>query len=226
MDILYLDNHLLVVRKPAGLLIQGDHTADKNLLDMGKAYLKGAFGKPGNVFLGLVHRLDRPVSGVVVFARTSVAARRLSDQFRRRTVEKHYIALVEGKVVKTGRLVHHIARRQTKSRIVSHAGQRAELSFERLAYRHGISCIRVNLATGRHHQIRVQFAHIGHPIVGDFKYGSRKPFPNRAIGLHAQALRVTHPTKKERMTFEAEPESFWPVIYLPVSMRGPNKDIP
>lgn len=226
MDILYLDNHLLVVRKPAGLLIQGDHTADKNLLDMGKAYLKGAFGKPGNVFLGLVHRLDRPVSGVVVFARTSVAARRLSDQFRRRTVEKHYIALVEGKVVKTGRLVHHIARRQTKSRIVSHAGQRAELSFERLAYRHGISCIRVNLATGRHHQIRVQFAHIGHPIVGDFKYGSRKPFPNRAIALHAQAIRVTHPTKKTRMTFEAEPESFWPVIYLPVSMRGPNKDIP
>ncbi len=215
MDIFYLDNHLLVVRKPAGLLIQGDHTADENLLDMGKAYLKVAFGKPGNVFLGLVHRLDRPVSGVVVFARTSVAARRLSDQFRRRTVEKHYIALVEGKVVKTGRLVHHIARRQTKSRIVSHAGQRAELSFERLAYRHGISCIRVNLATGRHHQIRVQFAHIGHPIVGDFKYGSRKPFPNRAIGLHAQAIRVTHPTKKTRMTFEAEPESFWPVIYPP-----------
>lgn len=210
MDILYLDNHLLVVRKPAGLLIQGDHTADENLLDMGKAYLKDAFDKPGNVFLGLVHRLDRPVSGVVVFARTSTAARRLSDQFRRRTVEKYYIALVEGKVVKTGRLVHHIARRQTKSRIVSHAGQRAELSFERLAYRRGISCIRVNLATGRHHQIRVQFAHIGHPILGDFKYGSRKPFPNRAIALHAQAISVTHPTKKARMTFEAEPESFWP----------------
>ena len=210
MDILYLDNHLLVARKPAGLLIQGDHTADENLLDLGKAYLKIAFDKPGNVFLGLVHRLDRPVSGVVVFARTSTAARRLSDQFRRRTAKKRYVALVEGKVAKTGRLVHGIARRQTKSRIVSHAGQRAELSFERLAYRRGLSHIRVNLATGRHHQIRVQFAHIGHPILGDFKYGSRKPFPNRAIALHAQSISVTHPTKRERMTFEAEIESFWP----------------
>ena len=210
MDILYLDNHLLVARKPAGMLIQGDHTADENLLDAGKAFLKVAFDKPGNVFLGLVHRLDRPVSGVVVFARTSTAARRLSDQFRRRTVEKCYVALVEGRVAKTGRLVHHIARRQTKSRIVSRGGQRAELSFERLAYRRGLSHIRVNLATGRHHQIRVQCAHIGHPILGDFKYGSRKPFPNRAIALHARAIRVTHPTKKERLTFEAAPESFWP----------------
>ena len=221
MDILYLDNHLLVARKPAGLLIQGDHTADENLLDLGKAYLKIAFDKPGNVFLGLVHRLDRPVSGVVVFARTSTAARRLSDQFRRRTAKKRYVALVEGKVAKTGRLVHGIARRQTKSRIVSHAGQRAELSFERLAYRRGLSHIRVNLATGRHHQIRVQFAHIGHPILGDFKYGSRKPFPNRAIALHAQSISVTHPTKRERMTFEAEIESFWPKGFAHLSKGSP-----
>ena len=104
MDILYLDNHLLVVRKPAGMLVQGNHTGDENLLDIGKAYLKVKFNKPGNVFLGLVHRLDRPVSGVVVFARTSTSARRLSQQFRERTVKKRYVALVHGKVPKNGRI--------------------------------------------------------------------------------------------------------------------------
>ncbi len=211
MDILYLDNHLLVVRKPAGMLVQGNHTGDENLLDIGKAYLKVKFNKPGNVFLGLVHRLDRPVSGVVVFARTSTSARRLSQQFRERTVKKRYVALVHGKVPKNGRLVNYIARRQTKSRIVNAPhGQRAELSYERLAYRNGVSSVRVNLATGRHHQIRVQFADMGHPVLGDFKYGSRKPFPNRAIALYAQALTITHPTKKEPMTFETKPETFWP----------------
>ena len=211
MDILYLDNHLLVVRKPAGMLVQGNHTGDENLLDIGKAYLKVKFNKPGNVFLGLVHRLDRPVSGVVVFARTSTSARRLSQQFRERTVKKRYVALVHGKVPKNGHLVNYIARRQTKSRIVNAPhGQRAELSYERLAYRNGVSSVRVNLATGRHHQIRVQFADMGHPVLGDFKYGSRKPFPNRAIALYAQALTITHPTKKEPMTFKTKPETFWP----------------
>lgn len=211
MDILYLDNHLLVVRKPAGMLVQGNHTRDENLLDMGKAYLKVKFNKPGNVFLGLVHRLDRPVSGVVVFARTSTSARRLSQQFRERTVEKHYIALVHGKTPEKGHLVNHIARRQTKSRIVNAPhGQRAELTYERLAYHKGISSVRVDLTTGRHHQIRVQFAAIGHPVLGDYKYGSRKPLPNRAIALHAQSLTIIHPTKKERMTFETRPETFWP----------------
>lgn len=211
MDILYLDNHLLVVRKPAGMLVQGNHTGDENLLDIGKAYLKVKFNKPGNVFLGLVHRLDRPVSGVVVFARTSTSARRLSQQFRERTVEKHYIALVHGKTPENGHLVNHIARRQTKSRIVNAPhGQRAELAYERMAYHNGVSSVRVDLATGRHHQIRVQFADIGHPVLGDFKYGSRKPFPNRAIALHAQSLTIIHPTKKEHMTFETRPEKFWP----------------
>ena len=215
MDILYLDNHLLVVRKPAGMLVQGNHTRDENLLDIGKAYLKVKFNKPGNVFLGLVHRLDRPVSGVVVFARTSTSARRLSQQFRERTVEKHYIALVHGKTPEKGHLENHIARRQTKSRIVNAPhGQRAELTYERLAYRNGVSSLRVDLATGRHHQIRVQFADIGHPVLGDFKYGSRKPFPNRAIALHAQSLTIIHPTKKERMTFETRPETFWPKSFV------------
>jgi len=212
LDVLYLDNHLLVVRKPIGMLVQGNHTGDDNLLDLGKAFLKVKFNKPGNVFLGLVHRLDRPVSGVVVFARTSTAARRLSEQFRKRTVEKRYWALVQGKISENGRLVNYLARRQTKSRVVEdeNRGQRAELSFERLAYKDGVSWVEVDLATGRHHQIRVQFAHFGHPLLGDYKYGSRKPFPNRSVALHARSLSVVHPTKKEQMTFEAEPEAFWP----------------
>jgi 23S rRNA-/tRNA-specific pseudouridylate synthase len=152
------------------------------------------------------------VSGVVVFARTSTAARRLSEQFRKRTVEKRYWALVQGKISENGRLVNYLARRQTKSRVVEdeNRGQRAELSFERLAYKDGVSWVEVDLATGRHHQIRVQFAHFGHPLLGDYKYGSRKPFPNRSVALHARSLSVVHPTKKEQMTFEAEPEAFWP----------------
>lgn len=216
MNVLYLDNHLLVVRKPAGMLVQGNHTGDENLLDVGKAFLKAKFNKPGDVFLGLVHRLDRPVSGVVAFARTSKSARRLSGQFRERTVEKLYWAVVEGKVPETGHLVNVLARRQTKSRVIEdeNRGQRAELSFERLSYANGLSWVAVNLGTGRHHQIRVQFAHIGHPLLGDFKYGSRKPFPNRALALHARSLTLLHPTKKEPMTFEAEPEIFWPKQFI------------
>jgi 23S rRNA pseudouridine1911/1915/1917 synthase len=212
MDVLYLDNHLFVVRKPAGMLVQGDHTGDDNLLDLGKAFLKVEFNKPGNVFLGLVHRLDRPVSGVVAFARTSTAARRLSDQFRERTVEKRYWALVQGKAPETGRLVNYLARRQSKSRVVDDKtrAQLAELSFELLVYADGVSWVSVDLATGRHHQIRVQFANIGHALLGDFKYGSRKPFPKRSLALHARSLTLLHPTKKERMTFETEPEAFWP----------------
>ena len=215
MDVLYLDNHLLVVRKPAGMLVQGNHTGDENLLDVGKAFIKEKFDKPGNVFLGLVHRLDRPVSGVVVFARTSTSARRLSEQFRKRTVEKVYWAVAEGTVAQSGKLVDYLARRQTKSRVVNDKahGQRAELSFERLAYGDDLSWLNVNLSTGRHHQIRVQFAHIGHPLLGDYKYGSRRKFPYRSFALHARSLTFAHPTKKDRMTFEAEPEAFWPVQF-------------
>ena len=215
MDVLHVDNHLLVVRKPAGMLVQGDQTGDPNLLDLGKAYLKEAFDKPGNVFLGMMHRLDRPVSGVVVFARTSKAAARLTEQFRTRQVEKRYWALVEGRVTESGTLVHYLARRQTKSRVVDAPnGQRAGLSFRRLGFDGKTSWVDVDLHTGRHHQIRVQFAAEGHPLIGDFKYGSRKPFPERSLALHARSLTLVHPTKKERMVFDADPEAFWPEQFL------------
>lgn len=216
LDVLHLDNHLLVVRKPAGVLVQGDQTGDVSLLEMGKAFLKTQFQKPGAVFLGLVHRLDRPASGVVVFARTSKAASRLSAQFRTRVVEKHYWALVQGETPSQGHLVHHLMRRQTKSRVVdSPEGQRAELSYRRLAYDDGVSWVHVDLETGRHHQIRVQFSTIGHPLLGDLKYGATMPFPNWALALHARSLCVTHPTTQERLTFTAEPEPFWPEMFRP-----------
>lgn len=216
LHVLHLDNHLLVVRKPSGLLAQGDQTGDASLLDQARAYVKGKSNKPGNVFMGLVHRLDRPTSGVMVFARTSKAASRLVNQFRTRQTKKVYWALVHGKTPAKGRFRDRLARRQTKSRIVQTGGQLAELSFHRLAIQNELSWIEVTLDTGRHHQIRVQFAHRGHPVLGDFKYGSRTPFPNRALALHARSLTLIHPTKQTPMTFTAEPDPFWPEPFTPV----------
>ncbi len=214
LDVLHLDNHLLVVRKPAGMLAQGDQTGDVTLLEMGKAFLKAQFNKPGDVFLGLVHRLDRPASGVMVFARTSKAASRLSAQFRTREIEKCYWALAQGETPEQGHLVHYLARRQSKSRVVvAPEGQRAELSFRRLGYAQNVSWVHIDLDTGRHHQIRVQFSYIGHPLLGDLKYGAQKPFPNRALALHARSLTLSHPTTQERLTFTAEPEPFWPKMF-------------
>jgi 23S rRNA pseudouridine1911/1915/1917 synthase len=210
-DVLYVDNHLLVVNKPSGTLVQGDRTGDRSLLEESKDYVKVAFDKPGNVFLGLVHRLDRPTSGVIVFARTSKAASRLSDQFRRREIKKTYWALVEGKVPPHGRLEDWLIRDGQTSKVSNGTeGQKAALEFKRLTFDQGISWLEVDLESGRHHQVRVQFSHRGHPVIGDLRYGSRVSFPNKAIALHARSLVLTHPTRKEEMRFEAEPEDFWP----------------
>ena len=209
---LFIDNHLLVVRKPAGMLVQADRTGDRSLLDRGREYVKVEYRKPGNVYLGLVHRLDRPVSGVIVFARTSKAAGRLAEQFRSRQVRKVYWALVEGKIAGEGRLVDRVVRRGATSRIAKgEEGQKAELSFRRLDAAGGRSWVEIELDTGRHHQIRVQFANLGHPVIGDFRYGSKVKFPERALALHARSLTLNHPTRREPMTFTAEPEPFWPI---------------
>ena len=211
LKVLYTDNHLLVVQKPAGMLVQGDRTGDTSLLDCAREYIKGKFNKPGNVYLGLVHRLDRPTSGVVAFALTSKAAKRLSEQFRVGSVRKIYWALVEGKAPTEGTLVDRVRRHGRTSHLVKGTGgQHAELSFRRLRYRKGVSWIEVELATGRHHQIRVQFAHRGYPVIGDFRYGSKVKFGQKALALHARSLTINHPTQKEDMTFMAGLESFWP----------------
>ena len=196
------------------MLVQGDRTGDTSLFDHARRYIKDKFNKPGNVYLGLVHRLDRPTSGVVVFALTSKAAKRLSEQFRVGSVQKTYWALVEGKTPKTGTLVDRIHRRGPTSRLVKGTnGQHAELSFRRLRYRKGVSWVEIELVTGRHHQIRVQFSYRGHPVIGDFRYGSKVKFGQKALALHARSLTISHPTRKEEITFVAQLESFWPIAF-------------
>jgi RluA family pseudouridine synthase len=210
-EVLFVDNHLLVVCKPAGLLVQADRTGDASLLELCRMYVKQTFNKPGKVFLGLVHRLDRPVSGVLVFARTSKAAARLSAQFRLRQVTKRYWALVEGQVPLEGTLVDRVVRTGVHSRIgTTGIGQHAALRFRRLAYRQETSWVEVDLGTGRHHQIRVQLAHYGHPVLGDRRYGSTRRFAPGSIALHARSLTITHPTRYDEMTFTAKPGSHWP----------------
>lgn len=210
LDVIYLDNHLLVVRKPASMLVQKDRTGDESLLDLAKAFIKNKFAKPGNVYLGLVHRLDRPVSGTIVFARTSKAASRLCEQFRDGKVEKRYKALVEGKVEADGKLENRIDRRGTSSVIVSgNEGKLAKLSFSCLQSSEKRSIVEISLETGRHHQIRLQFAHSGHPVVGDFRYGSTIKYKEGTIALHACSLSFNHPTLNKKVTFESKPDIEW-----------------
>ncbi len=208
---LYSDNHLLVLNKPAGLLIQKDSTGDESLFDIARHFLKTTYNKPGNVYLGLVHRLDRPVSGAVVFARTSKAAGRLSDQFRRKTVKKKYWALVKGRTPEQGRLINWIRRDGVNSVITTDSsGKKAELAYRLVKQFDEMSLLEINLDTGRHHQIRVQLSYIGFPIIGDFRYGSKITFPNRALALHALSVSINHPVRLERMTFTAPLDSSWP----------------
>ena len=202
----------MVINKPAGMLVQGDATGDLDLLSAGKMYLKEKFNKPGNVFLGLVHRLDRPVSGVMVFARTSKAASRLGQQFRKRTVQKRYLAMVEGQLPDKGSLVDYVRKDHKTVRIVNadHPnGLRAELSYEVLRRKKGRTIVLVQLATGRPHQIRVQLANQKAPIIGDFKYGSKTPLDGWNLALHSAQLEIEHPTKQVRMRWEAPIPSTW-----------------
>lgn len=212
--VLYEDNHLLGLYKPAGLLVQGDRSGDPSLLDLGKRWLKERYDKPGNVFLGLVHRLDRPVAGVVLFARTSKAAARLSARFRDRAVDKEYLAVVHGEAAAAdGELTHHLVRDGGSSRVTTSgaAGAKvARLRLRCLARGSGRSLVAVSLLTGRRHQIRVQLAAIGHPILGDLRYGAPAPLPNRQIALLAHRLAVAHPTRQTTVSLESPTPAGWP----------------
>ena len=215
--VIYEDNHLLAVYKPSGLLVQGDRTGDVCLLDLGKRWLKARYHKPGKVFLALVHRLDRPVAGVVLFARTSKAAGRLSKQFRERTVQKHYLAVVSGTVAgDSEQLIHHIERRERWSRVVSRPteeSQEARLRYTVLGRDDDKSLLRVCLETGRRHQIRIQLAHMGHPLIGDLRYGAETPLPERQIALLAHSLSVDHPTRNNRLLLTSPIPLHWPWPY-------------
>src|SRR6266851_782562 len=207
-EILYEDNHCLAVAKPAGGL--STHYAGKEeTLDRAvKAYLKAKYKKPGNVFLGIVHRLDRVVSGVLLFARTSKAAARLAQQFREGTVEKTYWALVEGRMQKSsGELKSWLKKDEATRRVqvvsAGTAGSReALLSFQRRAYADNITWLEIRPRTGRTHQLRVQLAYEGHPIFGDRKYGSINSF-DRTIALHARTLVFIHPVRREPISLTA-----------------------
>ena len=200
-EVLYEDNHCLAVNKPAGVLTMGDKTGEPSLVDSVREYLRVKYQKPGNVFVGVVHRLDRPVSGVVVFARTSKGASRLSEQFRVHSIEKTYLALVEGQVsISRGELRNRIQKdhdRNVISVVPNHQpGQDCLLKFEKLQRVGALTLMKILPQTGRSHQIRVQLSAAGWPIAGDRKYGSRHALPG-FIALHAESLIFWHPTTRE-----------------------------
>ena len=213
LKVLYEDNHIIVVRKDPNIPSQADKTEDLDMLTIIKKYLKEKYNKPGNVYLGLVHRLDRPVGGVMVFAKTSKAASRFINQVREIIFKKKYLAVVDGKFDReNGILEDYLYKdeRNNISKVVKPEKKNAKLAkldYKVLAYNEvkDLSLVKVNLHTGRHHQIRVQLAHAGHSIFGDQKYGTRGN--GKQIALWAYELTVQHPVSKEEMTFKCLPES-------------------
>lgn len=214
IPILFQDNHLLVVHKPAGLLSQEDHTGNPDLQTLCKEYLVDRFNKPGKAFLGLVHRLDRPVSGVMVLAKTSKAASRLSEQIRKRTVKKEYLAVVEGETSENGFYQDHLLKdEKTNTTTVVKPGtpgsKESILTFQKLGSSDGFTLLRIKLITGRAHQIRVQLSEHGNPIAGDRKYGSKQ---EHNIALHAFSFKLEHPTLRTEQEFRSDPEKDEPWI--------------
>lgn len=216
MTVLYEDNHVVVVNKRSSEIVQGDETGDTPLSETVKAYIKEKYHKPGNVFLGVVHRLDRPVSGVVVFARTSKALARLNEMFRTKEVHKTYWALVKNRPAQVrGVCIDWLLRneRQNKSyvRAPSTPGAKeAILEYELIGRTASYFVLEVHLKTGRHHQIRCQLAHMGCPIKGDLKYGAPRSNPDGSISLHARAVRFVHPVSQREIAVEAPlPETPW-----------------
>lgn len=209
--VLYEDNHLLVVFKPSGICVQGAAVDEDSLLKDAKSYIKEKYNKPGDVYLAPVHRLDKYVSGVVLFARTSKAASRISEQIRKKNIKKTYIALVDGVPAKQKKLVDFVDRDGSKSFITKNKkkGKEAILSYKVLKENNSTSLLEVDLETGRHHQIRLQLSNFGFPIIGDSKYGSLVPFKNNAIALHAKKLEITHPVKKEPLVFTCPYPKIW-----------------
>ena len=206
LNVLYEDNHIIVVEKPVNVLSQGDNTGDISLLDMVKEYVKEKYNKPGNVYIGLIHRLDRPVGGIMVFARTSKAASRLSKQVSERGFSKKYYAIVSGKMEKENdKFIDNLKRLDNGNTIVSSDGKRSVLSYELLSYNKDVdaSLVDISLETGRHHQIRVQFSSRGHALCGDQRYGVQD---NKQICLFAYKLEFVHPVSKESLRFELFPE--------------------
>lgn len=217
MKILYEDNHLIAVWKDAGILSQEDYSDDKSIMDDVKKYIKEKYNKTGNVFLGLLHRLDRPVAGIMLFAKTSKGASRLSKQFREHTIVKKYSAIIEGQLEKeNGSLINFLEKEQKysgalRAKINSKEGARAELSYKTILSNKKYSLIEINLLTGKFHQIRAQFAEIGHPIIGDVKYGGKKSpiISNGEIALVANKLSFITATDEKEIVLKAPYPEKW-----------------
>lgn len=204
LSVLYEDNHIIVVFKAAGVLSQGDKTGDEDMLTIIKKYLKEKYNKPGNVYLGLVHRLDRPVSGIMVFAKTSKAASRLSDEIRNNKMHKKYMAIVHGYLdEKEGTLRNKIEKIDNKKVLIDTSnGKEAILNYKVIKEKNNLSLVDIDLVTGRYHQIRIQFANIKHPLYGDFLYNKKDSNP---LALVSYSLSFIHPVTKENMTFTLNP---------------------
>jgi 23S rRNA pseudouridine1911/1915/1917 synthase len=209
MEVIYEDNHIIIVNKQSGEIVQGDKTGDRPLSDIVKDYIKEKYQKPGAVFLGVVHRLDRPVSGLVVFARTSKALTRLNKMFAEGEVHKTYWALVKNAPQKTeDTLTHWLVRNEKQNKSYAYATEKPNAKKAILKYRligksDNYSLLEVQLMTGRHHQIRCQLAAMGCPIKGDLKYGAPRSNPDGSISLQSHRVEFIHPVSKERITVEA-----------------------
>lgn len=212
ITILYEDNHLLVVEKPVNMLVQEDKTKDKDLLTLLKEYLKEKYNKPGNVYLGLVHRLDRVVGGVMVFAKTSKAAERLSKQVQNHEMKKVYYAVLDGVLKQSGELLHYLVKdEKTNTSYVHKDGKLAILNYKVILNKENKTLVKINLKTGRHHQIRVQFKTIGYPLYGDSRYNPNYQ-KGEQIALFAKELSFYHPITKEIMTFSLPLPNRYPYI--------------
>lgn len=211
--VLFEDNHLLVYNKQPSEIVQGDRTGDTPLSELLKSYLKEKYNKPGNVFLGVVHRIDRPVGGALIFARTSKALTRLNKMIKDREIKKTYWAIVKNKPPRTeDHLIHYLKRNPDKNKSFAYdqeaeGRKRAELIYKIIDASDNYYLLEIELLTGRHHQIRAQLAAIGSPIKGDLKYGYPRSNENASISLHARSVEFEHPVKKEKMVVTADPPS-------------------
>ncbi len=209
MTVLYEDNHIIIINKLPGEIVQGDKTGDKPLSEIVKHYLKDKYNKPGNVFCGVTHRLDRPTSGVVIFAKTSKALSRLNEMFRKDSIDKVYWAIVKNRPSKIeDKLVHYLIKDEKKNKSSAFNTEKpntkkAVMHYKLISTSQNYSLLEVNLETGRHHQIRCQLAKIGSPIKGDLKYGAERSNPDGSISLHARSISFIHPVSKVKIEVTA-----------------------
>ena len=209
IDVIFEDNHLIAVNKKSGEIVQGDKTGDEPLSERVKKYLKVKYNKPGNVFLGTIHRIDRPTSGIVIFAKTSKALSRMNEKFRQNKISKTYWAIVKNRLPKKNDLLeHYLLKNQKKNKSFLSTEEKGKLSILEYNFLNNLNnyfLYEIFPKTGRHHQIRVQLAKIGCPIKGDIKYGAKRTNKDGSISLHARKIEFIHPVKKEPLTILAKP---------------------